>query len=223
VKAINVKFGPAELVLLPAKAIFWPEQNLLLVADLHLGKDDHFRASGIQVPSGRDDRTFQVLENLLEAYPTSDLCALGDTFHGRFSLSAGLRCSLESFLGRFGKRCRFIAGNHDRHVLGQSTPVKFEGPQEVGGFRLDHQPFKRDDLPTLCGHVHPGVLLTSGRGRAASAPAFVAIGSNLILPALGSLTGFKRYPMSEVDWAVAVCEDSLVPIRGHSSVPMLSS
>lgn len=213
-KGLPVKFGSAELILLAEKAVFWPEQNLLLVADLHLGKDDHFRASGIQVPSGSDDQTFLVLERLLEAYPTSDLYALGDTFHGRFSLSTGLLSSLESFLGRFGSRCRFIAGNHDRHVLGQSTPVRFEGPQEVGGFRLDHQPSTGVDTPTICGHIHPGLLLASGRGKAASAPAFVAIGSNLILPALGSLTGFKRYQVSEVDWAVAVCEGSLVPVRG---------
>ena len=38
--------------LLGARALYWPARDALLIADLHLGKADLFRRSGIGLPSG---------------------------------------------------------------------------------------------------------------------------------------------------------------------------
>ena len=38
--------------LLADRALYWPARRRLLVADLHLGKADTFRAAGIALPSG---------------------------------------------------------------------------------------------------------------------------------------------------------------------------
>ena len=49
-----VAVGHAELRLLPERAVWWAEQETLLVADLHLGKPASFRAGGAPVPEGAD-------------------------------------------------------------------------------------------------------------------------------------------------------------------------
>src|SRR3569623_749217 len=36
--------------LLPQRAIFWKKEKMLLLADMHLGKVNHFRRSGIPAP-----------------------------------------------------------------------------------------------------------------------------------------------------------------------------
>lgn len=210
---MNVRFYSEELVLLPEKAVYWPAQDSLFVADLHLGKDDHFRAHGIAAPAGSDAITFSKLRDLLEAFATSNLYVLGDVFHGSCSVGSALGPSLASFSAKYEERCCFIAGNHDRHVRGLQTGIKFESPKMLAGLRLAHHPTAREEQPTLCGHVHPGVRLSVGRARGASAPAFVKQGCNLILPSFGAFTGLATFSPTEIDWAVAVCDGKLVSIN----------
>jgi metallophosphoesterase superfamily enzyme len=49
------------LLLLPEKAVFWPAQGMLIIADIHFGKAASFRAQGIPVPRGT------TTENLLDS------------------------------------------------------------------------------------------------------------------------------------------------------------
>lgn len=57
--------GPHDLViqcageavwLLPERALWWPAQRMLMVADAHFGKAATFRARGVPVPAGSTDR-----------------------------------------------------------------------------------------------------------------------------------------------------------------------
>ena len=45
------------LVLLGARALYWPARQALLLADLHLGKADVFRRAGIALPAAVPART----------------------------------------------------------------------------------------------------------------------------------------------------------------------
>ena len=47
---LEIDCAGERLVLLPEKAVFWPSEKTLIVADLHLGKTAAFRAAGIGVP-----------------------------------------------------------------------------------------------------------------------------------------------------------------------------
>jgi len=46
------------------KAIFWREESILLLADLHLGKGEHFNRAGIAVPTGVQVDNFSRLQEL---------------------------------------------------------------------------------------------------------------------------------------------------------------
>ena len=48
--------------------VYLPDQNSLLVADLHLGKEATFRRHGIPVPGGSSDGTLQSVTAMLESH-----------------------------------------------------------------------------------------------------------------------------------------------------------
>jgi metallophosphoesterase superfamily enzyme len=53
------------LELMPQKAIYWKRERALLIADLHLGKVNHFRKSGIPVPSKANEKNLELMIDLI--------------------------------------------------------------------------------------------------------------------------------------------------------------
>lgn len=82
IEQLAVQLGPAALVLLADRAVFWPAQSLLLIADLHLGKGDVFRRHGIAVPRGGTSQDLARLDRLLAMTVARRLLLLGDVVHG---------------------------------------------------------------------------------------------------------------------------------------------
>ena len=52
VNGVTVDVAGEQFVLLPQKAVFWPRERLLAIADIHFGKAATFRSFGIPVPRG---------------------------------------------------------------------------------------------------------------------------------------------------------------------------
>src|SRR5688500_15024151 len=74
-----------QMSLCPQKALFWTEQRILLLADLHLGKVNHFRKSGIPVPARANDRNVEVLMDLVALTRPERIICLGDLFHSHYN------------------------------------------------------------------------------------------------------------------------------------------
>ena len=47
-----VQVAGESLLLLPEKAIYWPRERMLIIADIHFGKAAAFRSLGVPVPRG---------------------------------------------------------------------------------------------------------------------------------------------------------------------------
>lgn len=190
-----------ELLLLPEKAVFWPQKKALLLADLHLGKTEHFRRNGLGIPS-LELRENLRLEALLVRWEPKDVYLLGDLFHSDFNQAWS---GFEGLLSRW-PRCVFtlVRGNHDRldescyaHPNLRVVPELLLEP-----FVLVHDHL---DAPKgayfLAGHIHPRVLLR-GKGRqAASLPAFCFGPEGGWLPSFGTFTGGVRLPVKK-NWKV---------------------
>ena len=71
------------VTLLPERALYWPRRAALLIADLHLGKDATFRASGVPLPGGTTAADLARLSVALERSGARRLVILGDFFHAR--------------------------------------------------------------------------------------------------------------------------------------------
>src|SRR6266480_4473711 len=64
-----------------AGALYWPEESLLVVADLHLEKGSSFAARGVLLPPYDTAATLAKLAKLIEYYSPALVIALGDSFH----------------------------------------------------------------------------------------------------------------------------------------------
>ncbi len=62
-----ISLAGAELWLLPDKAIYWPQERALLVADVHIGKAAAYRRLGQPVPHGTTERNLAWLDAAIMA------------------------------------------------------------------------------------------------------------------------------------------------------------
>lgn len=190
---VAVQLAGCELWLLADKAIWWPEQQALLIADLHLGKAATYRQLGQPVPHGTTAENFQRLDRLLQRYACRRLIVLGDFLHARQAQNPVTMAALSEWRGRHTELAiTLIRGNHDRHAGDPPAALNIETVTEpllLGPFALQHEPDPHPSHHVLAGHVHPAYRLR-GKGRQnLRLPCFV-LGERLsLLPAFGSFTG----------------------------------
>ena len=180
------------LELMADRAVWWPAQEALLVADVHLGKDQVFRRQGLAVPSGVLQQDLERLEQLLEDTGAARLIILGDLVHA--PPRAGDRWPDEIGQWRAGLAdidMDLVLGNHDRELrvwLHQWQIEAHSEGLELDGLALVHEWNRALKQPGLSGHLHPGVRLRTRREQLLL-PAFLLGADHLILPAFGRFTG----------------------------------
>jgi uncharacterized protein len=185
--ALEFEFGDTRLSAFGSGALWWPEQALLCVSDLHLGKSERMaRRGGQTLPpyEGRD--TLTRLSRDLEHTGARVVVCLGDSFDD-ISAAGALPEKDRLWVARMqaGRRWIWIEGNHD------------PGPVDIGGahlaeFALAQLVFRhiaQDGAKgEVSGHYHPKARLQT-RARRISRPAFLLDETRLILPAYGTYTG----------------------------------
>ena len=170
----------------PAGALYWPEQGLLAVADLHLEKGSSFAARGQLLPPYDSAETLARLAHLIAHYAPRTVVALGDNFHdggGPARLSDENRWSLRAL--QRGRDWIWIAGNHDPEPAA-GVGGAFHETLALGGLTFRHLPSGAHG--DICGHLHP-VARIAHRGRAVSRRCFAADTTRLVMPAFGVFTG----------------------------------
>jgi DNA ligase-associated metallophosphoesterase len=185
---VPLSFGGHHFLASPGRALFWPAENALLVADLHLEKASWFARLGQYLPPYDSQATLTELAGELVACGATRVYCLGDSFHDRFGCdrlpgpARELLLSLTSSLDWV-----WIVGNHDPGFA-DHCGGRLADEIETGGVVLRHEAIAGDPQPEISGHFHPKLRLQL-RGRNVSRRCFVASMTKLILPAYGSLTG----------------------------------
>ncbi len=178
-------------MLLPQKAIWEADKKCLIIADLHLGKIEHFRASGIGLPQKAVNATLEKLKCLLNTFEPQHVIFLGDLFHSRKNDSFK---KLSSILKEFENTLfTLITGNHDILTNDDYTDLGLSVYPELvlGNLWLTHEPQKelKGHNYNLAGHIHPGVRLNGKGKQSISLPCFYFGDTAGILPAFGYFTG----------------------------------
>lgn len=189
---MRIELAGQRLELLPEGAAWWPAHDALLVADLHLGKDQVFRRHGMAVPAGVLDGELERLDQLLAAHPARELIVLGDLVHappepGEAWPEAVSRWRRDHAALTIG----VVPGNHDRSIAGQLRDWQMDDlgfRHERDGLVLVHETNLDRPETGLSGHVHPVARIRSGPERL-RLPVFARRGEHLILPAFGRFTG----------------------------------
>ncbi|WP_299782354.1 ligase-associated DNA damage response endonuclease PdeM [uncultured Roseobacter sp.] len=186
----DFSFASASLKALGSGALWWPDEALLCVSDLHLGKSERVaRRSGQSLPPYETHDTLTRLAADLAHTNARIVVCLGDSFDD-LAAAAALPEDIRLWITRLqaGRRWIWIEGNHD------------PGPLEFGGEHLQELTvgpltFRHIAAPDargeVSGHYHPKADLQA-RGRRISRPAFLCDSNRLILPAYGTYTGGLR-------------------------------
>jgi hypothetical protein len=182
-----VTVASVDLVADPAGALFWPEQGLLAVADLHLEKGSAFAARGVLLPPYDTAATLERLSLLISRYAPRAVVAVGDSFHdsrGPTRLADTDRATLRSL--QRGCDWIWLAGNHDPEPAA-NIGGRFLDIFTLGAITFRHEPTAQAD-GEIAGHLHP-VARVSGRGRAVSRRCFACDGGRMVMPAFGAYAG----------------------------------
>ncbi|TXK72494.1 ligase-associated DNA damage response endonuclease PdeM [Mesonia sp. HuA40] len=168
--------------------LFWENNKILLVADVHFGKIAHFRKYGSAVPSSAITVNFKKLDEAIKKYNPRKLIFLGDLFHSDYNQEFKL---FEHWVKHQNCSILLIKGNHDivHPSFFKKANLEVLPHLIIGDFYLTHKPEHKPNLFTLCGHLHPGYAL-SGLGRQKlRLPCFYQTENQMILPAFGTFTG----------------------------------
>ncbi len=172
----------------PAGALYWREEGLLVVADLHFEKGSAFAARGVFLPPYDTASTLARLARLIEFYGPRCVVALGDSFHDSY---AGERICADDRRMIAALQLRrdwiWIAGNHDR-VLPRRLPGESSAELAIGAMTFRHEPAAGAGSGEIAGHLHP-VARVAGRGGSVRRRSFVSNGARCVLPAFGAFAG----------------------------------
>lgn len=198
--------------LLPEKAIFWVEKELLILADLHLGKAGHFRKSGIPVSDLVHSKDMLNLNRLIKKVQPAHVIFLGDLFHSEHNQSwPAFKHWLQSMAPL---TFTLVLGNHD--VL-PSQEYRLANLNVVE--KLSIPPFEFTHIPestsayNIAGHIHPAIRLT-GKGRQSlKVPCFHFDQVRALVPAFGSFTGTAQLQVKAADQVFVVAEQEVIRIN----------
>jgi DNA ligase-associated metallophosphoesterase len=207
---MRIDWEGQQLQLLSSKAIYWEEESILFLADLHLGKAAHFRKEGLAVPTQVLHSNLGKFEALIKIQCPKRVLFLGDLFHSE------LNYAWEYFIRMLSKyqdiSFELVMGNHD--ILGARNYINsglklHETILEMGPFVFSHFPI--DDLPDYLynfhGHIHPGVQLVGPGKQYMKLPCFHFGSRHCVLPAYGAFTGLASIVPKKGDRVFVITGD----------------
>lgn len=209
--ALPIKLANEPVVLLGARALYWPARSRLIIADLHLGKSHVFRQAGIAVPRGATQDDLLRLTRLIDSTAARSLWVVGDVLHGPMA-QAGWRDAWAQWRKLHADLdVAALTGNHDRALDGAALNLRQLGESLADGpFLFRHLPHADPHgLHVIAGHVHPKTRVP---GVPRSWPAFWLREGITVLPAFSDFTGGHAVGAGDGSALVACVEGSALAV-----------
>jgi uncharacterized protein len=185
---IEITVAGVTLVADAAGALYWPEEKLLVAADLHLEKGSAYAARGVLLPPYDTAATLARLHRLIDRYTPRVVVALGDSFHdGGGPARMADTCRLALTALQRGRDWVWLAGNHDPDPAG-NIGGHFADMLALGALTFRHEPSADAIEGEVAGHLHPLACIVQ-RGRALRRRCFAGDGHRLVMPAFGAFAG----------------------------------
>jgi DNA ligase-associated metallophosphoesterase len=195
----------------PSGALFWEEQNTLLISDVHLGKIAHFRKHGLAIPGNAIAENFKRLDEVVELFIPYKIIFMGDLFHSKINNEWKL---FADWVNGISSKIVLIEGNHD--IIGklhyEELDIEIYPKLIIDEFLLTHHPTETDQVFNFCGHIHPGIKLKDLGRQSIKLPCFFRKKNQMILPAFGEFTGKYFLKPKENDKVYAIARDKVIRV-----------
>jgi len=187
-------------------ALYWPAEDALIVADLHLEKGSSFAARGVLLPPYDTAATLERLAATLDAYPASTVICLGDSFHdGRADERMSVRDRETLAILQEERTWVWINGNHDPKIA-PCFGGRVTGELTLSGITFRHEPATSPVTHEIAAHLHPAARV-SFHGHVIRRPCFVSNGNRLVMPAFGTYAG-----------GLNVLDEAFAPLFGNDGL-----
>lgn len=211
-----IELAGEQVALLPQKALYWPRETTLIVADIHFGKAASFRALGVPVPHGTTAQNLEALDALIATHAVTRIVFLGDFLHAKAAHAARTVGAMAEWRARNPSlHLLLVRGNHDKHAGDPAGVLGIElvdEPHALGPFALTHHPDIAAGGYVLAGHVHPVYRLAT-RLDSVRLPCFVAGPTRMVLPSFGAFTGGHVVTPEEGDRIYVATEEAVHLVR----------
>lgn len=211
---MKISIREEEIILDKERAIYLPNEQLLAISDLHLGKAAHFRKAGLAIPNSVSQNDFNRLTGLIEKYLPKQLVINGDMFHSDYNTEID---EFARWKENFNEvNFILVKGNHDK----QSEEVYKNLAIEVHepNYQTDKFCFIHDmtncnsNLYPISGHIHPGISIYNKAKQQLKFPCFYFGEYHAILPAFSNFTGLQLLKAKENDLVFAITPTKIVKV-----------
>ncbi|MEO8823538.1 MAG: ligase-associated DNA damage response endonuclease PdeM [Ginsengibacter sp.] len=216
---LQFKFQKQTLWLSAARCIFWEEEKILILSDLHLGKSGHFRKSGIGIPQNIFKEDLQKLFSQIQFFNPKIVLIDGDMFHNSTNKEIDFFLKWRNDIA--GVEFYLIMGNHDilpKEFYKEANIEVFENKFELKSFCFIHDISHRckegeKELFTFSGHIHPGIKMNGFGNQSLMLPCFYFGEKYAVLPAFSAFTGLSKIKPVSTDNVFALVENSVIKIQ----------
>lgn len=216
---LRFKFQQQTLWLSAARCIFWEEEKILILSDLHLGKSGHFRKSGIGIPQNILKEDLQRLFSQIQFFNPKIVLIAGDMFHSKTNKEIDFFLKWRNDIAAV--EFYLIMGNHDilpKKMYREANIEVFENKYSLKNFCFTHdisthcqEPGK--ELFTFSGHIHPGIKMNGLGNQSLMLPCFYFGKTHAVLPAFSAFTGLAKIKPVSSDHVFALAENSVIKIQ----------
>ena len=212
---MKVEIFGEQMELLPQKAVFWGRERILFLADVHLGKVNHFRRSGIPVPPKANERNLELIIDLVNLTKPDRVICLGDLFHSHYNPEWEVFGELVKHFVKIS--FELVLGNHD--IMSEQQYVRkgivVHNTLRIAPFIFTHHPLEEADheFYNLSGHLHPGVNMRGKARQSVTLPCFYFGENRGLLPAFGTFTGMARIYPKKNDRVFVIVEEKIIEIH----------
>ena len=157
--------------ILAGKTLFFPQKEILVIGDLHLGYEPMLRNEGISFPFNQLKQSEQDIEKIInqikiQKNKISKIIILGDLKH-HFNFNPGEKEEIRNFLEfleKFAKKENIILlkGNHEKFELDDRKHHNFYIQEELAFLHGDKEfpeIWNKKIKIIIMGHLHPSVIL----------------------------------------------------------------
>jgi uncharacterized protein len=214
---INHTINNNDFILHCNRTVYWEQEKILILSDLHIGKTGHFRKSGIAVPTAVTKEDMQRLIDCIQFFKPEQLIIVGDLFH-----------SIENKEHDWFLKWRndfphihflLVKGNHDIIAEGwyKNAGIEIALPYwQKNNFTFvhhieDYSAANKDEY-IFSGHIHPAVSIKGLGKQALRFPCFYFTKKYAVLPAFGKFTGTYLVEPAKNEKTFAVVNNSVIRI-----------